>query len=64
MQASDEALIERMVQAGGNATFSQLAAEIVTSKQFRNRLGRDDAPPPPVKTAAVVPNIPAKAGVR
>ncbi len=42
VQASDEALIERMVQAGGNATFSQLAAEIVTSKQFRNRLGRDE----------------------
>ena len=42
VQASDEALIERMVQAGGNATFSQLAAEIVTSKQFRNRLGRED----------------------
>jgi Protein of unknown function (DUF1592)/Protein of unknown function (DUF1588)/Protein of unknown function (DUF1585)/Protein of unknown function (DUF1595)/Protein of unknown function (DUF1587)/Planctomycete cytochrome C len=42
VQASDEALIDRMVQAGGNATFSQLAAEIVTSKQFRNRLGRED----------------------
>ncbi|MCU1232159.1 MAG: hypothetical protein JWP63_126, partial [Candidatus Solibacter sp.] len=42
VQASDEALIERMVQAGGNAAFSQLVAEIVTSKQFRNRLGRDD----------------------
>ena len=43
VQASDEALIDRMVQAGGNATFSQLAAEIVTSKQFRNRSGREDA---------------------
>jgi hypothetical protein len=42
VQASDEALIERMVQAGGSATVSQLVAEIVTSKQFRNRLGRDD----------------------
>ena len=39
---SDQPLIERMVAAGGDATFSQLAAEIVTSKQFRNRLGRED----------------------
>ena len=53
VQASDEPLIERMVQAGGNATFSQLAAEIVTSKQFRNRLGREDAAPAAVKTAAI-----------
>ena len=53
-----------MVQSGGNATFSQLAAEIVTSKQFRNRLGREDAPPPPVKTAAVAQNISGRAGAR
>jgi hypothetical protein len=52
VQASDEPLIERMVQAGGNATFSQLAAEIVTSKQFRNRLGREDAGSA-VKTAGI-----------
>ncbi len=64
VQPSDEALIERMVQAGGNATFSQLAAEIVTSKQFRNRLGREDAPPAVVKTAAVAQNMSGKAGGR
>jgi mono/diheme cytochrome c family protein len=39
--ASDQLLIERMVQAGGDATFAQLATEIATSKQFRHRLGRE-----------------------
>ena len=57
VQASDQLLIDRLVATGGNATFSQLAAEIVTSKQFRNHLGRDDAPPaaPATKTAALKP---------
>lgn len=36
--ASDQLLIERMVRAGGDITFAQLATEIATSKQFRNRL--------------------------
>ncbi len=40
--ASDQLLIERMVNAGGNATFAQLATEIATSKQFRNRSGREE----------------------
>jgi len=40
---SDQPLIDKLVSAGGNATISQLAAEIATSKQFRNRLGRDPA---------------------
>jgi hypothetical protein len=53
-----------MVQAGGSATFSQLAAEIVTSKQFRNRLGREDAAPAGVKTAAVVQKNIRTAGER
>jgi hypothetical protein len=43
--ASDQPLIDRMVAAGGEAGVSQLAAEIVTSRQFRNRLGRDGKPP-------------------
>jgi hypothetical protein len=42
VQASDQPLIDRMIAAGPDATFSKLAIEIVTSKQFRNRLGRDD----------------------
>lgn len=42
--ASDQLLIERMVQAGSNASFAQLATEIATSKQFRNRGGREESP--------------------
>jgi len=34
--ASDQPLVDRLVNAGGDATFAALAAEIVTSKQFRN----------------------------
>ncbi len=36
VQASDQPLIDRMVGAGGEAGFSQLAAQIASSRQFRN----------------------------
>jgi mono/diheme cytochrome c family protein len=36
--ASDRSLVERMVGAGGEASFSTLAAQIATSRQFRTRL--------------------------
>ena len=49
VQASDQPLIDRMAAAGPDATFSRIAIEIVTSRQFRNRLGREDAAP--VQTA-------------
>ena len=42
--ASDQLLIERMTQAGGDATIERLAAEIAISKQFRNRRGREESP--------------------
>jgi Protein of unknown function (DUF1592)/Protein of unknown function (DUF1588)/Protein of unknown function (DUF1587)/Protein of unknown function (DUF1595)/Protein of unknown function (DUF1585)/Cytochrome C oxidase, cbb3-type, subunit III len=48
---SDLPLIDRMVNAGGDATFSQLAAAIATSRQFRNRLGRKEEATP-VKISA------------
>lgn len=54
VSASDQALIERMVAKGGTATITQLAMEIATSKQFRNRLGREERPaatPATTKTA-------------
>jgi hypothetical protein len=44
IQASDLLLIDRMVKSGNDATFSLLAAEIATSKQFRQRLAREEAP--------------------
>jgi hypothetical protein len=40
--ASDRALINELAAAGGDATFSQLAIKIVSSRQFRFRQGRDD----------------------
>ncbi len=43
VQASDQLLIDRMVKAGGEATFSQLVSEVVLSKQFRHR-GREENP--------------------
>ena len=42
--ASDQLLIERMVLAGGEATFAQLATEIALSKQFRQWQGREERP--------------------
>jgi len=44
--ASDQLLVERMVNAGSDATFAKLATEIATSKQFRHRLGREERPTP------------------
>ena len=41
--ASDRPLIGDMTAAGGEASFADLAAKIVTSRQFRNRLGDVDA---------------------
>jgi hypothetical protein len=41
--ASDRPLIAEMTAAGANASFSQLALKIVTSRQFRHRAG-DEAP--------------------
>jgi len=67
VQASDQLLIERMVATGNQAAFSQFVGEIVTSRQFRNHAGRDDAPAaPPVKTAALAAVNPTKpeAGAR
>jgi mono/diheme cytochrome c family protein len=48
--ASDQLLIERMTKEGGDATFSQLAAEIATSKQFRHRRGREERPETPANS--------------
>jgi hypothetical protein len=65
VQASDQLLIDRMAATGSNASFSQFVAEIVTSRQFRNHAGRDDAPAAPaVKTAAVVNTTNQQVGAR
>ena len=41
--ASDQPLIDRMVALGGTASFPALAAELITSKQFRNHLAAPDS---------------------
>ena len=40
---SDQPLIDRLTEAGGDATFSELAATIVTSKQFRYHRGQEES---------------------
>lgn len=37
VQASDQPLIDKIIQMGGNAPFSKVVEEIVTSRQFRYR---------------------------
>lgn len=39
--ASDRALVDELTAAGGDATFSELATKIVSSRQFRFRQGRE-----------------------
>jgi hypothetical protein len=45
VRGSDRQLIESMTHAGDNASFADLAASIVTSRQFRNKVGDDSAAP-------------------
>ena len=45
-QASDRRLLADMIAAGDEASFADLAMKLVTSRQFRNRAGRNDATPP------------------
>ncbi len=43
VMASDRPLLKAMMTSGANATFSDLAVRIVTSRQFRNRMGESSA---------------------
>jgi hypothetical protein len=43
VQASDRALVDDLVAAGGDATFPDLITKIVTSRQFRHRQGQEEA---------------------
>jgi hypothetical protein len=51
VRGSDRPLIETMAAAGGEASFSTLATAVVTSRQFRNRVG--DGTAAPVSTAGM-----------
>jgi hypothetical protein len=52
--ASDQLLIERMSEAGGDATIAQLAAEIAVSKQFRNRRREESPDAAPAKSKIAI----------
>lgn len=52
MLASDKPLVDRLVNDDGKAGFSRWVTEIVTSKQFRYRREREDAPPAPPRQVA------------
>jgi len=45
VQLSDQPLIDKLVAEGGNATMTQVLAEIAASKQFRYRPARETAAP-------------------
>jgi hypothetical protein len=47
VMASDRPLIREMAGAGRNASFSDLAVKIITSRQFRHRAGDDAVRPAP-----------------
>jgi hypothetical protein len=62
VRGSDRQLIESMTSAGGTASFADLATTIVTSRQFRNKVGDEDTAPT-VARARDEPK-PGKAGVQ
>ena len=49
---SDSPLIDRLIKAGGQATFGELEVEIAASRQFRFRRGREDTAPGAVQSGA------------
>jgi hypothetical protein len=72
--ASDRPLLDDMMASGFDSTFADLATKIVTSRQFRTREGRGDAPaapaaprqtPPAAATVTAVNRpSPSEAGTR
>ena len=58
---SDLSLIDKLISEGNNAPFSQLVVDVVSSRQFRNRMGREDTPA--VRVASAVTQS-QKAGTR
>jgi mono/diheme cytochrome c family protein len=58
VQISDQPLIDQLISKGGNITFSQFAAAIAASPQFRNRPARETA------TAVAAVKNPQQAGAR
>jgi Protein of unknown function (DUF1592)/Protein of unknown function (DUF1588)/Protein of unknown function (DUF1587)/Protein of unknown function (DUF1585)/Protein of unknown function (DUF1595)/Planctomycete cytochrome C len=51
VRGSDRPLVDAMAAAGGDTSFADLAVTVVTSRQFRNRVGSEDAGPAPRASA-------------
>jgi len=47
---SDQPLVDQLIEAGGGASFADLAVEIVSSRQFRYQRGREDMAPAAVQS--------------
>jgi len=63
IQLSDQPLIDSLAAAGGKSGMSVLVGQIVTSKQFLNRVDGGDAPAAaPLKHASLNPIEPRQAG--
>ncbi len=63
IQLSDQPLIDSLAATGGKSGLSALVGQIVTSKQFLNRVEEGDAPAAaPVKRASLNPSEPKGAG--
>lgn len=60
--ASDQSLIESMVQPGGDTTFVKLISRIATSKQFRYRREQEDTATPAKQQTSVRPQAASKEG--
>ncbi len=69
VRGSDRPLLDAMAAVGGHRSFSDLAVAVVTSRQFRNRVGEADAAPQPkaqpeAPTAALTRPPESRAGIR
>jgi len=63
VRGSDRPLVDAMATAGANTSFSDLAVTIVTSRQFRNRVGDEGVAPAPLAGAKAGPSQ-SRAGIR
>ena len=60
--ASDQLLVQRLTEAGGEQTFADMATTIATSPQFRTRLGLEDTAPATSENPDNAPAAPQVAG--
>ncbi len=64
VRGSDRPLLDAMASAGGQRSFADLAVTIVTSRQFRNRVGDGGAPAAPAAPSSDSPASAPLTGAR